>query len=158
MGDFYYRRQLLSQGVVICPYMPTVSVNTGRKKLCGTNSCGVGIMIRGKVSEYADYILAGSEESGLLKGILIGDKNDFSENLYSDMSKSGFMHIAAVSGLHVSFFVRSFRSAPFGFQQENKNSGYSSGAYIICFGGRIYSICKPCCYYDVHIFCFRTCL
>ena len=65
--------------------------------------CGVGIMIRGKVSEYADYILAGSDESGLLKGILIGDKNDFSENLYSDMSKSGFMHIAAVSGLHVSF-------------------------------------------------------
>ena len=102
LGDFYYRRQLLSQGCYMSVYANSFS-EYRPKETMWDKFCGVGIMIRGKVSEYADYILAGSEESGLLKGILIGDKNDFSENLYSDMSKSGFMHIAAVSGLHVSF-------------------------------------------------------
>lgn len=81
LGDFYYRRQLLSQGCYMSVYANSFSEYRPQETMWD-KFCGVGIMIRGKVSEYADYILAGSDESGLLKGILIGDKNDFSENLY----------------------------------------------------------------------------
>ena len=43
------------------------------------------------------------EGEALLTGIMLGDKTGFSDELYEDFSKSGFMHVAAVSGLHVSF-------------------------------------------------------
>jgi len=41
------------------------------------------------------------------KALLLGDKSDLyrDENLYYAMSRSGFMHIVAVSGMHVAFLV-----------------------------------------------------
>ncbi len=40
--------------------------------------------------------------ASILKGIIIGDKSDFSDELYDKFSNSGLSHIAAVSGLHLS--------------------------------------------------------
>ncbi|MBR2916060.1 MAG: ComEC family competence protein, partial [Clostridia bacterium] len=43
-----------------------------------------------------------SDACAVIKGILLGDKTDFSKNLTEDFSTSGISHIAAVSGLHLS--------------------------------------------------------
>ena len=46
-----------------------------------------------------------TEELSLLQGILIGSTESFSEEHYDRLADSGFMHIAAVSGLHISYLV-----------------------------------------------------
>ena len=42
-----------------------------------------------------------------MKSLMLGDKSDFynDDALYCTMSRAGFMHIVAVSGMHVSFLV-----------------------------------------------------
>lgn len=42
-------------------------------------------------------------EKALLQGITVGDRSMFSDSLYSDYANSGLIHIAAVSGMHISF-------------------------------------------------------
>ena len=46
---------------------------------------------------------AENEESALIKGILLGSRDDFTDEQYSRFAKSGFIHITAVSGMHVMF-------------------------------------------------------
>ncbi len=43
-----------------------------------------------------------ADACAVIKGILLGDKTDFSETLTQNFSTSGISHIAAVSGLHLS--------------------------------------------------------
>ncbi len=43
-----------------------------------------------------------ADACAVIKGILLGDKTDFSETLTENFSTSGISHIAAVSGLHLS--------------------------------------------------------
>lgn len=43
-----------------------------------------------------------AETTGLLAGILFGDKSDLDEAVYEDFQKNGIAHLLAVSGLHVS--------------------------------------------------------
>ena len=43
-----------------------------------------------------------TDACAVIKGILLGDKTDFSETLTENFSTSGISHIAAVSGLHLS--------------------------------------------------------
>ncbi len=43
-----------------------------------------------------------ADACAVIKGILLGDKTDFSETLSDAFSSSGISHIAAVSGLHLS--------------------------------------------------------
>lgn len=46
-----------------------------------------------------------SEESALLKGILLGYRDNFTEEQYGRFADSGFIHITAVSGMHVMFLI-----------------------------------------------------
>ncbi len=59
--------------------------------------------VREKIFEFCDTAFSDKEASALLKGILTGSREDFSDEFYDNMSNSGFMHIAAVSGLHIGF-------------------------------------------------------
>ncbi len=43
-----------------------------------------------------------TDACAVIKGILLGDKNDFSQELKDNFSTSGISHIAAVSGLHLN--------------------------------------------------------
>lgn len=45
------------------------------------------------------------EKAYLMKGLLFGDKSDFSEGFSLDASAAGVSHIFAVSGMHLSFIV-----------------------------------------------------
>lgn len=55
------------------------------------------------VSQQIDAFL-NTEESGFLKGMLFGDKNDISDSTLSDFRASGIAHLLAVSGLHTSLW------------------------------------------------------
>lgn len=63
----------------------------------------IGNLIRTKISGGADLLFSQSPQKlAILKGILVGDKSDFDDELYEKLSNSGISHIVAVSGLHLS--------------------------------------------------------
>ncbi len=64
-----------------------------------------GFKLRTHILNICENSPCGNDEKALLKGILIGDRDGFSEDLYSRYSNSGFMHIAAVSGMHTSYLL-----------------------------------------------------
>lgn len=43
--------------------------------------------------------------NAVIKGVMLGNKNDFSNELTENFSKSGISHIAAVSGLHLNILI-----------------------------------------------------
>ncbi|MGN1301079.1 MAG: ComEC/Rec2 family competence protein [Clostridia bacterium] len=60
--------------------------------------------IRNKIIEQIKNILP-EETSGLLIGLMLGDKTYISDELRSDFQKSSLAHILAVSGAHVSYII-----------------------------------------------------
>lgn len=63
-----------------------------------------GDFLRAQMLQSVDAVMpADSDANGLLKGILTGSKEGMSDDMIQDMSRSGFAHIAAVSGMHVSY-------------------------------------------------------
>lgn len=62
-----------------------------------------GGFVRSKITNAADCLLEQNpQSSAILKGILLGDKSGFDDELYSKLANSGISHIVAVSGLHLS--------------------------------------------------------
>lgn len=62
-----------------------------------------GGFIRSKIVNSIDSLFPNDKISAaVLKGILIGDKSGFDDNLYKKFSYAGISHIIAVSGLHIS--------------------------------------------------------
>ena len=62
-----------------------------------------GLDIRYKLSEVISNIFYDNPESAaILKGILLGDKSGFTDEMYDKFANSGISHIVAVSGLHLS--------------------------------------------------------
>ncbi|MEG1441578.1 MAG: ComEC/Rec2 family competence protein [Oscillospiraceae bacterium] len=59
--------------------------------------------IRNSLISSVDNTLHDTNSAALLKGILIGETNDISDEDYTNLSRSGFVHIASVSGLHVMY-------------------------------------------------------
>lgn len=59
---------------------------------------------RNKIIEQIKNILP-EETSGLLMGLMLGDKTDISDELKTDFQKSSLAHILAVSGAHVSYII-----------------------------------------------------
>ncbi len=63
-----------------------------------------GNIAREHIRKIIDKYIPG-DEGALTKGILIGDKQDFSTDLKDAFRLSGMSHIVAVSGLHISIFI-----------------------------------------------------
>jgi len=63
-----------------------------------------GSNARQHIKNTIDKYLPG-DEGALIKGILIGDKQDFSTDLSNAFRLSGLSHIVAVSGLHIGIFI-----------------------------------------------------
>ena len=60
--------------------------------------------IRNKIIDVIKNILP-EETQGLVSGILIGEKQDISEEITKSFSKSSLSHILAISGTHISYII-----------------------------------------------------
>lgn len=101
--NFNYRNNLLSNGFYLTSYSEECSLYTPQDSLVDKLLFSF-YMIRCEAKQYVEQtILSSDDNRALLSGIMFGIKDDFSDGLYDDMSKSGFMHIASVSGLHVAY-------------------------------------------------------
>lgn len=62
-----------------------------------------GVSVHNAITYAVDRLYPEDEETAaVLKGILVGDKSSFTEQLYTGLSNSGLSHITAVSGMHLS--------------------------------------------------------
>ncbi|MBE7031890.1 MAG: ComEC family competence protein [Ruminococcaceae bacterium] len=62
-----------------------------------------GLNIRYKLSETVSLIFYDQQPAAaILKGILLGDKSGFTDEMYEKFANAGISHIVAVSGLHLS--------------------------------------------------------
>jgi competence protein ComEC len=59
--------------------------------------------LRTRLGEQCD-LLFGERQAGVMKAMLLGDKNTLEEELQNLYQKSGISHLLAISGLHVSIF------------------------------------------------------
>lgn len=102
LGSFAYRRYLLTSG---CYYTALVKETSEYEPSLGPfdRVMTAAFAVGDKISEYCDQAFDDKDAGALLRGILIGSHDAFSDELYENMSSSGFMHIAAVSGLHIGF-------------------------------------------------------
>ncbi len=98
---FDYRRYLKSRGIKMTMYAEASGFCTQ------SPPSGVYALLSWleKVkTAFSDAVSSRMSEqtSGLLLGIMFGDKGELDEMLYEDFQKNGIAHLLAVSGLHVS--------------------------------------------------------
>ncbi|MCL6267685.1 ComEC/Rec2 family competence protein [Flagellimonas myxillae] len=70
----------------------------------------------GRASRFREHIISklkqkafGEEELAVIQALLLGQREDISEETYSDYKNAGAVHILAVSGLHVGIFLLLFQ-------------------------------------------------
>ena len=78
--------------------------------------------VRNKIIEQIKDILP-EETSGLLAGLMLGDKTYISDEIKSNFQKSSLAHILAVSGAHVSYIILGLTYAV-SINKMPKKSGY----------------------------------
>ena len=61
--------------------------------------------IYNKIKLQIEKIKLTDNETNILKGIIIGDKSDFSEEIINNFSKSNISHILAISGMHINCII-----------------------------------------------------
>ncbi len=84
----------------------------------------IGNIVKNKTVSAANGIAFDDvRRAAVLKGILVGDKSDFSDELYNKFSNAGLSHIVAVSGMHLSILF-SVLSLLFIKARTHKNVAY----------------------------------
>ncbi len=63
----------------------------------------LGFRLRRGIINICRQIIPDEDCRALLEGVLTGDKSEFSDALYESYTNSGFIHVAAVSGMHVAY-------------------------------------------------------
>lgn len=68
------------------------------------------LLLQKKISSQVDRLFP-SDTAAFMKSLMLGDKQDLyqEQSLYLAMNRAGFLHIVAVSGMHVAFLVGFFQ-------------------------------------------------
>lgn len=100
-GGFDYRRYLNSQGIyasIIC--------FSGKVSYSGISDINPlingAILLKKKIENIIDQSLP-PNQAGLLKGMLIGERNGLPESIRNDFNISGLTHIICVSGANIGY-------------------------------------------------------
>lgn len=88
--NYYYR------GVYFTSFCRSVEV-VGHKSTVYEYFVSARQYIRRAISSHL-----GGDSSALLKGLMLGDKTEFSDELYYNFKACGLSHIVAISGLHIN--------------------------------------------------------
>jgi len=101
-GGFDYASYLKTQGIY---FQATAEVETIQLIGHNTHWFADGITsIRNKCAALFDATFP-TDESGLLKAYIIGDKSGIEENVSTLFSVTGLSHVLAVSGMHLAVFI-----------------------------------------------------
>ncbi|MGE5330093.1 MAG: DNA internalization-related competence protein ComEC/Rec2 [Deltaproteobacteria bacterium] len=104
-GGFDYKRYLDSQGIyasIICfsgsiRAIGTVELNPIMK---------ASFFLKSRIQRIIDQLLP-ANQAGLLKGMLIGDRNGLPGSVKNDFNTSGLTHIVCVSGANIAYIALS---------------------------------------------------
>ena len=102
-GGFDYRRYLAQQGVGASVFSYPYAIGTGAGKR-GNFLIQAGLTVRGRIVDVIKKSLP-HQQAGLLNGMLIGYREDLSEEVQEAFSNAGLTHIMAVSGANVAFLI-----------------------------------------------------
>lgn len=99
-NEFNYGNWLIKNGIAVHGEIEKIlHIDNGAKR--GWNS------LRSTVQNSADNLFQ-KENSSIAKALLLGYKEELSQEFKQQFSRSGLSHIMAVSGLHVGFIVAPF--------------------------------------------------
>lgn len=105
-GGFDYAMYLNQNNIPVIAFGKNITQIDAPERSLFQKYRDIGLKINQSISEsISRHFSYNVDCAALLTGILIGDKSGFSDELYEDFSKSGLIHVAAVSGLHVSFLI-----------------------------------------------------
>ena len=99
-NGFDYNQYLWIDGTALVANANSSNIILDRKT---TSLKSVLLGFREKLSDICDEVFA--EQSDVMKAVLLGDRSDVSESVYSDFSTTGISHVLALSGLHVSLIA-----------------------------------------------------
>ena len=104
-GGFDFERYLLQDKIVYAGYSKEAEFIDSLPLRRGIVPSfeRLGTALRKYILKSAKYYSYADDERELLKGILVGETNDFSNELYAKYSESGLIHVASVSGMHTSY-------------------------------------------------------
>lgn len=97
-GEYDYRPYAASRGIQSYAYARAEDV-----VYSGEVYISLPARMRKALSDAADTIFL--EQAPLLKGMLLGDKDDIGDDLYEAFQQTGILHLLALSGLHVGFVL-----------------------------------------------------
>jgi len=98
-GGFDYKRYMVFKKVWGTTYVSSQKVALMEKR----SEKGVGTIIaevRSKFSDLIDAVGTGKEQ-GVIKALIIGDRNSISQDLRDAFNRAGIGHLLAISGLHI---------------------------------------------------------
>ncbi len=102
-GGFNYRNYLAQKKVYATAFVPAKNI-----KILGKKSVNPiyksSLNVRNGIIESVNKKLS-AQNAALLNGMLVGHKEDLSDEIKDIFSKTGLIHILSVSGLHVGFVV-----------------------------------------------------
>ena len=131
-GNFDYFTHLRGRNILLMAKTKNANIVTFNSKLSPSFYIrSIGLKIRQHFSETIDGLFPkDTEGAAILKGILLGDKSNFSDELYNSFSNSGISHIVAVSGLHVSILF-SFLITAFSVLRINRKIGLAAALPLL---------------------------
>ena len=98
-GGFDYKRYMAFRKVYGTSYVSAEKLTLLRRN----SEAGIGMIIanmRRKISELIDKTGNGTEQ-GVLKALIVGDRNSISNDLRQAFNRTGIGHLLAISGLHI---------------------------------------------------------
>ncbi|WP_127846083.1 ComEC/Rec2 family competence protein [Psychroflexus aestuariivivens] len=101
--QFNYKTYMSRQGMLS-------AVNVDHKQLevlpsKGFSILAIGEKMRNKIQLKLDQTQFSQAQLGIIQALILGQKQDISEQTYDDFAKAGVVHILAVSGLHVGIIL-----------------------------------------------------
>jgi len=101
-GEFDYRKYLYHQGIYYILSIEKIGDVQKVEKAGGWQ--GMLNSYRQQMYQVTNQYLT-SQESAILRGMLLGDIDDIDPQLYDEFQKTGIVHLFSVSGLHIGFLL-----------------------------------------------------
>ncbi len=103
-GGFDYNNYLKSKGIYVIGFVSPHQIEKIGEINEVKSMIDFSFFTRLKIVQMINELLP-TEEAALLKGMLVGDRTSFTEEMQEDFSRSGLSHLVAVSGLHVAILL-----------------------------------------------------